>query len=339
MQEQNFSYVPHFEPIRAEYILEDLKDFTAVAWALPLDEDWSEVFKILKEYRNVQPIVPNTWNKLLNVLRKYRDKAVFEMIIQLISKDPGYQTVIEVHQEHIIDDQFDKMRKTVDTTLQRIQTERKNSKIDEILHSIFGSDTVSKLKNYSEEGNKSFEKRNLSGYVYCAPLGYLKSFLLDYVKRYIREFCDLVLVRGQWVSAALSTPMSDAYHELLAVSNRITEFDTALSDDSELGAKIKVYLVRAERDIEAKNILKSLTKDINEKAYNMLSSATRNLIVLGKNTKNLLEDMEKKEPELIINWPELVHFSEQPIKEMGVNIYKKIYLFINLMKCFLTNEE
>lgn len=339
MQEQNFSYVPHFESIRAEYILEDLKDFTAVAWALPLDEDWTEVFKILKEYRNVHPIVPNTWNKLLNVLRKYRDKAVFEMIIQLISKDPGYQTVIEVHQEHIIDDQFDKMRKTVDTTLQHIQTERKNSKIDEILHSIFGSDTVSKLKNYSEEGNKSFEKRNLSGYVYCAPLGYLKSFLLDYVKRYIREFCDLVLVRGQWVSAALSTPMSDAYHELLAVSNRITEFDTALSDDSELGAKIKVYLVRAERDIEAKNILKSLTKDINEKAYNMLSSATRNLIVLGKNTKNLLEDMEKKEPELIINWPELIHFADQSIKEMGINIYKKIYLFVNLMKCFLANEE
>ena len=104
-----------------------------------------------------------------------------------------------------------------------------------------------------------------------------------------------------------------------------------------MGAKIKVYLVRAERDAEAKNILKTVTKDINEKAYNMLSSATRDLIVLGKNTKNLLEDMEKKE--LIINWPELVHFSEQPIKEMGVNIYKKIYLFVNLMKCFLTNEE
>ena len=49
--------------------------------------------------------------------------------------------------------------------------------------------------------------------------------------------------------------------------------------------------------------------------------------------------MEKKEPELIINWPELIHFAEQPIKEMGANIYKKIYLFINLMKCFLTNEE
>ena len=97
--------------------------------------------------------------------------------------------------------------------------------------------------------------------------------------------------------------------------------------------------MRAERNAEAKNILKSVTKDINEKAYNMLSSATRDLIVLGKNTKNLLEDMEKKEPEMIINWPELIHFAEQPIKEMGVNIYKKIYLFINLMKCFLTNEE
>lgn len=338
MQEQNFSYVPHFEMIRAEYILEDLKDFTTVAWALPLEEDWSDVFAILKEYRNVEPIPINTWNKLLNLLRKYRDKAVFEMTIQLISKDPGYQTVITEHHEHIIDDQLDKMRKTVDTTLQKIQADRKNSKIDEIVHSIFGSNSVIKLKNYSEEGNKAFEKRNLSGYMYCAPMDYLKSFLLDYVKRYIREFADLVLVRGQWVSAALSSPMSDAYHQLLAVSNQIMDFDNSLSDEQELGTKVKTYLVRAERDPEAKNILKSLTKDINEKAYNMLSIATRDLIVIGKNTKNLLEDIERKEPELIINWTELTHFAEQPIKEMGVDIYKKIYLFVNLMKCFLSNE-
>ncbi|WP_428770746.1 DUF5312 family protein [Treponema sp. HNW] len=338
MQEQNFSYTPKFEMIRAEYILEDLKDFTTVAWALPLEDDWSEVFKVLKEYRNVQPIAMNTWNKLTNVLRKYRDKAVLEMTIQLISKDPAYQTVITAAQEHIIDDQLDKMRKTVDNTLQKVQSDRKNSQIDELVHSIFGSGSIMKLKNYSDEGNKGFEKRNLSGFTLCAPMDYLKSFLLDYVKRNVREFADLVLVRGQWVSSVLASPMSDAYHELMNISNKITEFDSSLDPEKEMGQKIKGYLVRAERDPEAKNILKSLTKDINEKAYNMLSAATRDLIVIGKNTKNLLEDIERKEPEMIINWAELTHFAENPIKEQGVDIYKKIYLFVNLMKCFLSNE-
>ena len=38
--------------------------------------------------------------------------------------------------------------------------------------------------------------------------------------------------------------------------------------------------------------------------------------------KQLKEDMEKKEPELIINWPELIHFADQSIKEMGINIYR-----------------
>lgn len=339
MQEQNFSYTPNFEMIRAEYILEDLKDFTAVAWAMPLEDDWTEVFKVLKEHRNVQPIAQNTWNKLTTLLRRYRDKTVLEMTIQLISKDPTYQTVIAAKQEHIIDDKLDKMRKTVDTTLQKVQSERKNSQIDELVQNIFSSGSIMKLKNYSDEGNKGFEKRNLSGFTLCAPMDYLKSFLLDYVKGNLREFADLVLVRGQWVSSVLAAPMSEAYHELMNISNQITEFDASLDSDKEMGQKIKGYLVRAERDPEARNILKSLTKDINEKAHNMLSTSTRDLIIIGKNIKNLLEDMERKNHEMIINWAELTHFAENPIKEQGVDIYKKIYLFVNLMKCFLGGED
>jgi len=338
MQEQNFSYTPKFEMIRAEYILEDLKNFVEIAWALPLEEDWSEIFKILKEYRNVQPVTVNAWNKLAALLRKYRDKAVLEMTIQLISKDPVYQTVITAQQEHIIDAKLDKMRKTVESTLKKIQIDRKNSKIDGIVQGIFGTSAIMKLKNYSEEGNKSFEKKNLHGYTYCAPMDYLKSFLLDYVKRYVRDFADLVLVRGQWVSAALSAPMSEAYHELINLANEITDFDNNLDSDHELGSKIKVYIMRADRDPEAKNILHSVINDVNGKAYNMLATATRDLILLGKTTKNLLEDLERKEPEMIINWTELMHFAEQPIKELGIDIYKKIYLFVNLMKCFLSNE-
>jgi len=42
---------------------------------------------------------------------------------------------------------------------------------------------------------------------------------------------------------------------------------------------------------------------------------------------------------MIINWAELTHFAENPIKEQGVDIYKKIYLFVNLMKCFLSSED
>lgn len=339
MQEQNFSYTPRFDNIRAEYILEDLKDFTSVAWSLPLNEDWTEVFTVLKEMPNIKPLSTGTWNKTMQLLRRYRDKAVFEMIIQLIAKDPGYQTVITEHKEHIIDDQLNKMRHTVENALQKIQTEQKNSKIDEIVRSIFGDSAGARLKNYTEENTKTFEKKGLSGYTYCAPLNYLKAFLIEYMKKYIREFADLVLVRGQWVSSTLSAPMSEAYHELLGISEKITEFDNMLAEDGETGAKIKTYLLRAERDKEAKNILNSIIRDANEKAYAMLTSATKDFIVLGKNTKNLLEDIDRKKPEILMNWQELIHFADQPIKEQGIALYKQIYLFVNLMKYFLGTGE
>ena len=54
--------------------------------------------------------------------------------------------------------------------------------------------------------------------------------------------------------------------------------------------------------------------------------------------KNLIigiEDKEKTKPQLLINWKELEHYSEKPIRDMGVNIYKMLYQFITLMQIFL----
>ena len=56
------------------------------------------------------------------------------------------------------------MRHTVENALQKIQTEQKNSKIDEIVRSIFGDSAGARLKNYTEENTKTFEKKGLSGY-------------------------------------------------------------------------------------------------------------------------------------------------------------------------------
>ncbi len=339
LQEDNYNFTPHFAPIRAEYVVEDLKEFIDVAWQIPFDANWNQVFSILKESMGLQPITPQIWNKVLQRLRKFQSLGVFEMVIQLIAKDPGYKAVITEASHNIIDNHLNTIKSTTEMALSKVKAEQKSSKIDDLLSAIFGTTNVLRLKYYSDDTTQMLQKKSISGYTLAAPLNYLKAFLNDYYKKSVREFADLVLIRGQWVSSTLAAPLSETYHELLNLSEKITEFDENLSEEGVTGVKIKTYFARADRDREAKNILKTLIKDTNEEAQATLVNATKNFIVVAKHTKMLLEDIEKKKPELIINWAELTHFAEKPIKEQGVEVYKKIFHFVTLMKFFLSKEE
>ncbi|HOF86206.1 MAG TPA: hypothetical protein PLP41_10905, partial [Treponemataceae bacterium] len=66
--ERTFSYTPKFETIRGEYVLEDLKDFAVVMYALPLEADWVKIFSVVKAYREVDAVSIGHWNKLMNIL-------------------------------------------------------------------------------------------------------------------------------------------------------------------------------------------------------------------------------------------------------------------------------
>ena len=47
----------------------------------------------------------------------------------------------------------------------------------------------------------------------------------------------------------------------------------------------------------------------------------------------------KKEPEMLINWKEVEHFADRPPKDMGIDVYKKIYLFATLMQACMGQAQ
>ncbi|HZK19417.1 MAG TPA: hypothetical protein VFC68_01690 [Treponemataceae bacterium] len=333
--ERNFTYKPKFESIRGEYIVEDLQNFTSIAWSMPLEDDWTDVFTFLKDYRRLDAIAINQWNKLTRRLIALRDQGIFEMVIQISMEDPRYKTIITSYDEHIIESELEKTKKQVREIIEKIAKKQKLAKTDDLLQQVFGSGVVVMLKHYTQSANVNFSKHNVSHYEHYQPLNYLKAFLIEYFKKDIREFSDLVLIRGKWVSATLASPMSDAYHNLLNISTQISDFDISLSEEEELGTKLKNYCMRADRDKEARKIANNIITDANKKALELLTEAVQDIIEYARNIKALLEDYEKKRPELIINWKELARFADQPIKKQGVSIYKKLYLLISLLKLFL----
>ncbi len=234
---------------------------------------------------------------------------------------------------------MEKIRNEATSTIRKLENEQKNSKIDSLLGQIFNTTSIFATKYYTEENGEIFKRKGLLGYEYAKPLNYLKSFLIEYVKRDVRELADLVLVRGKWANVTLSKQMSDSYNLIMESSGKITDFDAKHSEENgEFGVKLKTLLPRCDRDRESKSIMKTILNDSNTAAREYIVNTTKYLISFAKDTKSVLEDYKKvPRAELLTNWKELERFAEHPIEELATGVYKQIYLFVQLMQSFLGN--
>lgn len=336
MREGDFSSVPRFPNVSGEYILEDMKDFISVAWALPLDDDWNTVCEFIKTMKQIDVLPAGTWRKVLARLRSVRASRIFELMVKHISKDPFFETNVREHTEAVIDGHLNKVRDEANRTVERLRREQKDNKSGSLMTEIFGTAEVFRLKNYTEQNSAVFEKRGVGSFKYWQPLSCLKAFLVDFVKRDVREYADLVLVRGTWTTVQLSIPMSDAYHDLIEASDKISDFDNRVGEDGDLGIKLKNLMPRVEREREVRNIMATTINDINGFAKEFIIKSYKDLVTFAKNTKMLMDDHAKPHADMIDNWKEVERFAEHDVQEMGITVYKKIYTFAQLMQNFLS---
>ena len=335
IQEYNFSSVPNFEKINGEYITDDLKEFCAAAYAIT-DENllWNELFAFMKATQATETISLGNWKKIVAKIKNIQQSGAFELMIRHISGNTEYVTQIPSHYSSLIEPYVDKIQEEIRTTISKIGSQQKENKANQICEQIFGSTDFQTLHFYISGANEAFSKKELGLFTYTEPLNYLKAFLLEYVKKDIREFYDVVVVRGQW-DASLANPMSNAYQELLKISDEITAFDSDLSEDGASGLKIKNLLPKTAHDPGAENIINRVISDSNEQARGYLVTSAQDLITIGKTLKSLIEDYSKQKAEIVQNWRELERFLDHPMKEFSVGIYKKIYLFVQLMQQYL----
>ncbi len=200
---------------------------------------------------------------------------------------------------------------------------------------VFGTSVVTRTKYYTERANMAFSKKMLGGFLYIAPVNYLKAFLLDYFKKDVKAIVDVLLIRGKWTTNLMSQQLSESFHGLMQVSEKLVAFDDSLAEEGEQGTKLKNLVHRADKDKNSLLILRKLLKEINDEALVLIQGSVQYLIVIGKNLKMLIEDYEKKPHELVINWKEVEGAVEGEIKEKLSDIYKKMYYFIQLIQLFI----
>ncbi|MDR2419687.1 MAG: DUF5312 family protein [Treponema sp.] len=334
------SYQPKFEHVKASVLIEALKDFLEIAYPLDQSEGWTTLFKILKMSKNeVEVIDSNQWNKLLNLLHEVQRSNIIVLIIRFVGKNPVWQSKPNFPDEHIAKTYLQTIQAEAEECVDRIINSKRNAQIDELARAVFGTLPGDRMKYYTEQHSEIYEKKNMGSFLYTKEINYLKVFLIDYYKKEIRELCNLFLIRGQWTTQSLAKPLSDAFHAIMTISEKLLLFDEELADDKETSSRMKNYLLRADRDRGQAHSLKILLNMVNETARKLSVSAVKELILLGIQLKNLYTDYEKKPHEYIINWKEIEGASETSINQRIGAAHKRIYNFVRILKLFIEPPE
>lgn len=338
--ERSFTATPKFEPINGEYISDDLKDFQEISLILDKQDDWSAVFDILHSYKGLDPIDRGEWTRILHIIHQINGSDVLSMIVRHVTADPYFKPVADKSTQRIVEPYIEKTRTQVEAIIQKIATEKRDAQIEKLCTMVFGSSSVQRTKYYTESANGLFSKKIGAGFIYTSAINYLKAFLLDYFKKDVRELQELILVRGKWTSNVLSQQMSDVYYQVMLVSDQLIAFDESLSEDGDNGAKLRKAMARVvDRDVSSGNSLRQILNEVNEVANRLINDGAQNLILFGKYLRSAIEDVDKKDHEIIINWKELEAISDIPLRVRMSEIYKKLYYFIQLLQVYSRNTK
>ena len=340
IQENNFTASPKFDSISAEYIVDDLKDFLEVFLPLESGTDWDKVWDVLRVYKGLDVVNRGAWQKMLSAVEDVRKSDVLTMIIQHADGDPYYKPTMRVPKERVVEPYLSSLKAQTEGIVQKLLNERKNKQVDQLARQVFGTPAVRRVKNYTEAASQALARKAPVGYAHVDAINYLKAFLVDYFKKDVREVVrDLLLVRGKWSTNMVSQQISDAFHQLMTIADQVVKFDDSLGDEGELGMKIRKAMGRIiDRDRSTAKLLKQQVDEVNTKAATLINQSAQNLISMGKQLKELIEDHDKANHELLMNWKELAAASEEPLKERMVEIYRKIYYFIQLLQIFVKTK-
>ncbi len=335
LREGDYAGNPRFEAINAQYIEGELKDFLEILPAFDPMEDWASLWQTLKSYRGADPVATDAWRKLLGVIRRLKRSGELEMVAQLITANPFFRPTARTYRDNIAEEYLTKLRAETETTLQKVAKEKRAQNIESLTRQVFGGVLVNRLANYTEEANAQFAKKLATGYAFVAPLNYLHAFLLDFVQKELSGSFDSLLVRGKWSDTAMAQMLSDGYHELQTIGESLEQFDGELNPDSELGRKLTSIAARADKDRQRAYMARRLMNKVNEQARDLLLRSCQHCVTIGKLLKNVVDDVARGKPQLVLNWSELVARGPRSLREQLIAQYKKLYYFVQLLKLYI----
>jgi len=327
----SFIIEPKFPAIKTILIIDQIGEFLSVTQSIKPEDDWLSLLGLLKACEGHDLVIPEQFNTMIKTIREIHASKILELMVQYTLRNPVWQYKHTLVHETIGEEWLAANKAEAQGYITKINNAKKSSQIKALTGEIFESSDLTRLENYIAQISETYRRRKVDHYLYAEGLNYLKAFLDDYVEKEIKEVCDILLIRGQWTNNQMSMEMSEALHSLIDALELIARLDSELSEDGPDGSRLRAALLRLDRDQTQARYINSIIGKVNNEAQDIINEAAQALIIIGKHMKNLIEDIKKKHPELLINWRELNFASKEPLAQRMVTDYKRIHYFIQLM--------
>ena len=340
MKEGDFLTHPKFAPVDASILAAEITAFVSAIPSFEETDDWKTVFEILKYCKGgIDVIPPANWSSLLANLKDLKQSKILVLINRLATGNPILEIKDSVPHESLSASWLEQKTAQVREVISGITGSQRNAQINVLEQAVFGPLATIRLNYYTTEKGRILIEKELVPYVYASALNHLYTFIQEYFSKEIQELCDILLIRGQWTNVSASRLMSDGFHDVIGITNDISQLDETLEEDGSNGPRLRGALLRVDRDRTQARYISSIVESINEEALNIINRTVPSLIVVGKHFKMLLEDCDKKHSELVMNWKELSGFSKAPISQRIAAAYKKINYFVQLMLLETKTQE
>jgi len=323
-----FSVPPKFSPVKLDMIAREMGEFLTVAHGVIPDSDWKTLLKLLKICAKEELISETQFAQMLIGLRDILNSKILILMVQYGSRNPVWTCKPRIPDEHVAEAWVEAKTLKAQACIEMIKGRERKLRIDSLVREIFDSEDLIVLENYTPAAGSPYRKRDLTDFAYAEGLNYLSSFLSGC---FDKEICDLLLIRGQWTSNASSKEMSEALHQIMGLSESVAALDEDLSVNGSDGSRLKVAIGRVDRDSTQIRHINTIVGNINESAREILENATQHFSVIARHMKAMVEDVQKKHPELIVNWRELSSVSKEPILGQLERETSKVQTFVHLM--------
>jgi len=327
----SFVVEPRFPAVKIILIINELEKFLTVSQPLKPEDDWEGLFNIMNKCEGQALVHIEQFVSMVTMVREIHSTKAIELMVQYTLRNPVWTWKQVAFREAIGEEWLELKKAEAGAYILKINTAKKNGQISALTKQIFEATDLVRLDNYTVQLSEQYRRRNLEYFAYAEGLNYLKAFMDDYVLKEFKELCDILIIRGQWTNGALSREMSEALNRLLEVPKSINQLDEALSEDGPDGSRLRTAMLRIDRDSTQGRYVNSIISKSNDVALDIINHAAQDLIIVGKHMKNLIDDVQKKHPELLINWRELTLASKDPLPQRMVTDFKRINYFVQLM--------
>ncbi|MDR2537690.1 MAG: DUF5312 domain-containing protein [Treponema sp.] len=329
MSGRDLVFQPKIRRISAKKVIELIKDFLEISYPLGENQDWTTMLDLAIQYKENMGITLDEWKLILLQLSLIQATSILVLIVRHVDKDPLWKSMPRIQREHIAESYRMEVVDAAQACLDGIIREREQKQLTQLLTAVFGTDEAgNRMYYYTLEEDEILRKNGLEGYIYVREFNYLKTFILDFFKKDIKELFDMCILHGQWIKTGMNRQFSDTFHEILANFENLLDFDNSLSEEESLGAKLRSLLIKSKS--QAAIVLSA----INDTAHELLESLTESLATIEVLFKLLFEDQSNRANQLIRNWDAL-ETAGTSLRQRLANVSHKLSSFVEALHLFL----